>query len=70
MPDLRQLITQWGYTGIFVVAILGNIGLPVPEETMLVVAGYLVWSGRPQLTALPGAHCFCTTTLPSLMNTR
>lgn len=50
MPDLRQLITQWGYTGIFVVAILGNIGLLVPEETMLVVAGYLVWSGRPQLT--------------------
>ncbi len=29
--------------------ILGNIGLPVPEETVLAVAGYLVWSGRLQL---------------------
>ena len=49
MPDVRQLITQWGYAGIFVVVILGNIGLPVPEETVLAVAGYLVWSGRRQL---------------------
>jgi membrane protein DedA with SNARE-associated domain len=45
MPDINQLITDWGTTGIFLVVILGNIGLPVPEETVLVVAGYLVWSG-------------------------
>lgn len=37
-----------GYAGIFLVVILGNIGLPVPEETVLAVAGYLVWSGRLQ----------------------
>jgi membrane-associated protein len=49
MPDINQLITDWGYAGIFVVVILGNIGLPVPEETALAVAGYLVWSGRLQL---------------------
>ena len=35
--------------GIFLVVILGNVGLPVPEETVLAVAGYLVWSGRLQL---------------------
>ena len=35
--------------GIFLVVILGNVGLPVPEETVLAVAGYLVWSGRVQL---------------------
>jgi len=49
MPDINQLITNLGYAGIFVVVILGNIGLPVPEETVLAVAGYLVWSGRVQL---------------------
>jgi membrane protein DedA with SNARE-associated domain len=49
MSDINQLITDWGYAGIFLVVILGNIGLPVPEETVLAVAGYLVWSGRLQL---------------------
>jgi membrane protein DedA with SNARE-associated domain len=49
MPDVSQLITDWGYAGIFLVVILGNIGVPVPEETVLAVAGYLVWSGRLQL---------------------
>ena len=49
MLDLNQLITDWGYAGIFLVVILGNIGLPVPEETVLAVAGYLVWSGRLHL---------------------
>src|SRR3989442_3041318 len=49
MPDINQLITDWGYAGIFLVVILGNIGLPVPEESVLAVAGYLVWSGRLQL---------------------
>ena len=49
MPDINQLIGDWGYAGIFFVVILGNIGLPVPEETVLAVAGYLVWSGRVQL---------------------
>src|SRR5712691_1860687 len=49
MPDFSQVITDWGYAGIFLIVILGNIGLPVPEETVLAVAGYLVWSERLQL---------------------
>ncbi len=49
MPDFSQVITDWGYAGIFLIVILGNIGLPVPEETVLAIAGYLVWSGRLQL---------------------
>lgn len=48
-PDFSQLIADWGYAAIFLIVILGNIGLPVPEETVLAVAGYLVWSGRLQL---------------------
>ena len=49
MAEISQLATHWGYFGIFAVVILGNVGLPVPEETVLAVAGYLVWSGRVQL---------------------
>ncbi len=49
MPNINQLITDWGTAGIFLVVILGNIGLPVPEATVLAIAGYLVWSGRLQL---------------------
>ena len=48
LPDVNQLIATWGYLGIVLVVVLGNVGLPVPEETVLAVAGYLVWSGRLQ----------------------
>ena len=46
MPDLTPFIAQWGYAAIFVIVILGNVGLPVPEETVLTVSGYLIWQGR------------------------
>ncbi len=46
MPDLTPLIAQWGYVAIFLVVILGNVGLPVPEETVLTVSGYLIWQRR------------------------
>lgn len=34
---------------MFGAVILGNVGLPVPEETVLLLAGYLVWDGRLSL---------------------
>ena len=43
MPDLTELIDHWGYGAIFLIVVLGNVGLPVPEETILLLAGYLVW---------------------------
>lgn len=46
MPDLTPLISQWGYAAIFLVVVLGNAGLPVPEESVPTVSGYLVWQGR------------------------
>jgi membrane protein DedA with SNARE-associated domain len=52
MSDLPGLIGHWGYIAIFVVVVLGNIGLPVPEETILAVAGYLVWRGELNLIAV------------------
>jgi membrane protein DedA with SNARE-associated domain len=51
MPDLDQLIGRWGYLAIFIVVVLGNVGLPVPEETILILAGYLVWDDTLRLPA-------------------
>lgn len=49
MPDLGQLIGHWGYLAIFLFVLLGNVGLPVPEETILALSGYLVWRGKLRL---------------------
>jgi membrane protein DedA with SNARE-associated domain len=46
MPDVGPLLGHWGYLAIFVIVVLGNVGLPVPEETTLILAGYLVWRGE------------------------
>jgi membrane-associated protein len=46
MPDLTHIIDSWGYVAIFVIVVLGNIGLPVPEETVLTIGGYLAWQGQ------------------------
>ena len=47
--DLNALIDRWRYLAIFVIVILGNLGLPVPEEAVLILAGFLVWGGKLQL---------------------
>lgn len=49
MPDLHALLGHWGYLAIALVVVLGNVGLPVPEETVLGLAGYLVWRGELRL---------------------
>jgi len=49
MPDLSQLIGHWGYLAIFVLVILGNMGVPLPEEMVLLLAGYMVWQGDLRL---------------------
>ena len=49
MPDLTELLGHWGYVALFVVVVLGNVGVPLPEETVLALAGYLVWRGDMRL---------------------
>lgn len=49
MPDLGELVGHWGYLAIFLFVVLGNVGLPVPEETILALSGYLVWRGKLRL---------------------
>jgi membrane protein DedA with SNARE-associated domain len=50
MFDPGQLLERWSYAGIFFAVALGNVGVPVPEETILAVAGYAVWSGQLRFT--------------------
>jgi membrane protein DedA with SNARE-associated domain len=52
VPDLGELVGHWGYGAIFVVVVLGNFGLPLPEETVLVLGGYMAWQGTLRLAAV------------------
>ena len=47
--DPGTAVTHWGYFAVFALVILGNAGVPVPEETVLLVAGFLAWSGQLRL---------------------
>ncbi|HEX7547950.1 MAG TPA: DedA family protein [Candidatus Methylomirabilis sp.] len=49
MNSLRAVIAQWGYLAIFGFVLAGNIGVPVPENSVLWVAGFFVWKGRLSL---------------------
>jgi membrane protein DedA with SNARE-associated domain len=43
-----QLVSTYGYPGLFMMLMLGIIGLPIPDETLMVFAGYLIWKGTLQ----------------------
>lgn len=40
---VTQLITEYGYFGIFFLLIFGIVGLPIPDEWLLVLSGYLAF---------------------------
>ena len=42
MEIITQWISHYGYFGLFSLLMLGIVGLPVPDETLLTFAGYLV----------------------------
>jgi membrane protein DedA with SNARE-associated domain len=49
MDTLIYLINHYGYLGIFTLLMLGIIGLPVPDETLLTLSGYLIYRGHLHL---------------------
>jgi membrane protein DedA with SNARE-associated domain len=49
---IEPLIAHWGYLGIFLAILLGNIGVPVPEESIILLSGYLAWRGTLSLPAV------------------
>lgn len=56
MNWLFDWLSQYGYVGLFSLLVLGIVGVPVPDETLLVFCGYLIWRGhlKPDLTFLSG----------------
>ncbi len=38
---IEDILAAWGYLGIFVCVFVGNLGVPVPEETVMLAAGFL-----------------------------
>ena len=58
-------ITEYGYAAIVGLLMLGIVGLPVPDETLLTFTGYLVFRGNLRLplafaAALTGSACGIT----------
>lgn len=49
MEPILQWVTAYGYYAIFALLVLGIVGLPVPDETMLVFSGYLASRGTLSL---------------------
>ena len=47
--DPSHLFQHLGYAAILVIVLLGNAGVPAPEESVLVLGGYLAWHGRLHL---------------------
>ena len=46
MDQVLHWVSVYGYGAIFVCLILGIVGLPLPDEWLLVLTGYLIWRGR------------------------
>jgi membrane protein DedA with SNARE-associated domain len=66
LPDqLSHFLTQYGNLALFGLLALGIVGLPIPEETLLIFSGYLIakgtWSIVPTvLAAIGGSICGIT----------
>jgi membrane protein DedA with SNARE-associated domain len=65
MDEVLDWITAYGYPALFLLLLLGIVGLPVPDETLLTFAGYLIFTERlnPLLTwiaAFCGTGCGIT----------
>src|ERR1700722_17365471 len=55
MSHVFAWIAQYGYGAIFLLLTLGVVGLPVPDETLLVFCGYLISKGT--MHAIPAWCC-------------
>jgi membrane protein DedA with SNARE-associated domain len=60
-----EWVARYGYAAIFCLLVLGIVGLPVPDETLLTFTGYLVFKGDLKLppafaSAFLGSACGIT----------
>jgi membrane protein DedA with SNARE-associated domain len=52
LDGIESWVAHWGYGAIFLGILLGNIGVPLPEESIIVLSGYLAWRGTLSLPAV------------------
>ena len=52
LSGILAWIAHYGYFAIFVLLMLGIVGLPVPDETLLTFSGYLAYKGNLSLPLL------------------
>jgi membrane protein DedA with SNARE-associated domain len=62
MDRALSIIHQYGPEGLFVLLMLGVVGLPIPDETLLVFCGFQIAQGRMSplstwLFAIAGSWC-------------
>jgi membrane protein DedA with SNARE-associated domain len=62
MESILAWLSHYGYAGLFGLLLLGIVGLPVPDETLLVFSGYLISTGRMHpvpafLAGVAGSMC-------------
>ena len=49
MHTIQFWISNYGYLGIFILLMLGIFGLPVPDETIITLSGFLIYKGELNL---------------------
>lgn len=61
MESVLAWVSHYGYAGLFGLLLLGILGLPIPDETLLIFSGYLIYRGRfqPALTFVTGFSGSC-----------
>ena len=55
LHEFQVWIATYGYAAIYFLLMLGIVGLPVPDETLLTLTGYLIFNGT--LRFLPAFTC-------------
>ena len=65
MDALLNWIPEYGYPALFLLLMLGIVGLPIPDETLLTFSGYLIFKNELALmptlaTAFLGSSCGIT----------
>ncbi len=45
MPGISNIVAQSPYVGLFLLLVLGGLGLPFPEDTTLILGGFLISNG-------------------------
>jgi membrane protein DedA with SNARE-associated domain len=49
METFTYWLSRYGYFGLFSLLMLGVVGVPIPEETLLTFSGVLVYRGHLEL---------------------